>query len=195
MKKVARATLSLMLASAGIAGAEEAPDLSPESRRVRFAYVALAAAPADRDVQGAYLEAFPADARTFQAVFTPEDQAQLQDSHAYIASLGTIGRDLPDPTFDKVLRIAAALTWEPGGLDDLQAVTLKLALSNPQAFALAFSRLRSGEQHAVAAFLADGSLGPREDVSGLAAKLALAGHRGPARLLREEARLSEARQG
>jgi hypothetical protein len=190
MKNLAGATFGLLLASSGMA-ADESSAVFPGLKRVRAAYAALAANP-DLSAQSAYLEAFPEDAKAFLAVFMPEDQGPVGNTGAYIAPLGEIGKNLPGPTFGKLLKIETAARWEPGGLDDLQQVSLKLALANPRAFAGAFTGLRPTEQRRVAAFLADGSEGPREDVLGLAAKLEVAGHRAVAGLLREEASLSEA---
>jgi hypothetical protein len=124
-------------------------------------------------------------------VFAAEE-GQLPAGQGYIALLGEVGKSLPKAAFEKILKIGTAARWEPGTLDDLQRVTLKLALAQPKVFAGVFSGLRPTERRHVAAFLADGSHGPREEVLGLAAKLEVAGYRDVGGLLREEAALSEA---
>jgi hypothetical protein len=184
------ATLGILLASTGLAPADESA-LLPESRRLKAAYAYAAADPADREAQRAYLDVFPGDARTFSAVFSAEG-GQLPAGREYIALLGEAGKILPEAAFEKFLKIGTAARWEPGVLDELQGVGLSLALAHPKAFAGAFAGLRPTERRHVAAFLADGSNGPREAVLGLAAKLEVAGQQAAGRLLREEAALSEA---
>jgi len=196
MKPLARTTLGLLLASAGIATSAEDASLPPESRRLRAAYSRVAQAPGDRAASQGYLEAFPSDPGTFAEVFAGSSEAHLRDAQACIALLGDIGRQYPEATFDKLLRLESGVRFESGApdpaLDPLQRVTLKLALAQPKAFAGALSGLRPRERAAVTAFLTDGPEGPPEETLGLAAKLEIAGFGDLAEKIRNEATLSEA---
>jgi hypothetical protein len=193
MKKSARGALGLLIASGITPGA--GIELSPETRRMKSAYGAFVAQPSDVEAQSAYLDAFPADYATFMAVFMAGDAGRLgEGTREYIQALDAIGRSLPEETFRKILKIESLAQWdEAEGVNFLQEVTLKLALARPKSFAAALATLRPAERRGVATFLADGPEGPREEAQGLAAKLDVAGERAFARLLREEAELSEMR--
>ena len=194
MKKSTRGALGLLIASGMNAEAEASASL-PTDRRIQAAYGAYAASPSDLAAQSAYLEAFPDDYATFESLFTEGSAPLREGSGDYIRALARIGRNLPDATLCKILKIDSFAHWDGEGLDALQEVTLKLALAHPKAFVGALECLRPAERRGLATFLADGPDGPREEALGLAAKLEVAGQTPFATLLRQEAELSEGRSG
>jgi hypothetical protein len=189
MKKSSRGALGLLLATMTPASVE-GPEGS-EPGRLKAAYAAFADSPSDPEMQGAYLEAFPDDYEAFVQTFS--EGPLSAESRDHLEALDRIGRSLPEATFRKVMKIEAAAHRDSEALDLLQVTTLRLALARPKSFATALEDLRPSERRGLAIFLTDGPDGSREEALGLAAKLEVAGRRDFARLLREEAVLSDAR--
>lgn len=70
--------------------------LSPKSKRVKAAWEALNKQPDSKQLQLAYLNAFPVNKRDFIAVFEPDDFKQLYSgSKKYIDSFAALADIIP----------------------------------------------------------------------------------------------------
>lgn len=129
--------------------------LSPASKRVRTAYLTWKKHPTSAVQQQAFIEAFPATADVFTAVFNPKDFRQLYDGHEHIFALEQIGDEYPS----RVLRRCIAIGKDVEGISDAPAyiheTIVKLTLTHPQLFAHEVTRLAATERRELFHFLAN----------------------------------------
>ena len=175
----------ICVAALTLSASVSAAELSDPAQRVKNAYAALVKAPSERNVQLAYLAAFPADFATFLAVFMPKDFKQLYDGHDYVFALSDIGNVLPEQTFAKILKIESTAKWQADAPNYLQHVSIKLALQHPRQFVSGLGRLSPSEQNGVIEFLVDGPHRPTEDFKKLTEELKRLGYVPESKQLRQ----------
>lgn len=170
-----------------------ASELSASARKVKTAYDAFTELPSERNVQIAYLEAFPNDFETFLAVFMPKDYKQLYDGQEYVYALFDIGKVLPEQTLKLMMQIETTGKWDADAPNYLQHITINLGKMYPKEFVDSLTELSSLDQKGVINFLVDGPHRPTKSYQKLTDLLKKLGYLGIAKQLRragEKARLT-----
>lgn len=168
--------------------------LLPEAQKVQAAYTKLTSEPSNASNQLAYLVAFPNNYEEFMSVFMPSDFKQLYgDSHEHFLLLADIGKQFPEQTLDRLLPIEAIARWDADALNDLQEVTISIAMDNPKIFAKCLFKQSKMKRDGVVQFLADGIEGPHPFLGELANRVERAAHVSLAKQIRHEAAISTKR--
>lgn len=156
MKQLFRRLLMVVMMMCSVTAAADLNDLSPESLRVRDAYVAWTAAPDDAAAQDAFLAAFPGTTQAFLQVFMSPDFGQLYDGAEEIAALRAIGASRPRAVLTLGLNISTGLAWDADAVAYLQDLIHLLGAKHPDAFIDALQAFTPEQQGNAIRFLADG---------------------------------------
>jgi hypothetical protein len=154
MKQIKRTLLAIYFAviHQGIC----AQPLLPASEKVKVAYELLITDSQNANLQRNYIEAFPADTRTFLSVFQSDSFDQLDiGSYEYLMALRWCAGKLPEEVLTKCIAIGKNLVWNADAVNFLQHISIELGGLYPLAFVAKYNELTRKEQTSLINFYAD----------------------------------------
>lgn len=155
-------TLIILCCATTLAWAQK---LSPESKKVKYAYDELMKLPTGALLQVKYIQAFPANRNDFINIFNPDNQQELTTHGVdYVKKFRKLGFDYPDSVLPKSIMIGKDLNaWSEGVVDQLQKTIYYITDKNPQLFVNTVKLLKKDEQERLANFLYAGPNGKNEN--------------------------------
>lgn len=154
-------------------------ELSPEAKRIRYAYDELVKVPHSSVTQLTFIQVFPATRDAFINILNPDTQDELTDIGADVVKhFREVGKDWPDSVLRKSILIAKDLNvWSKGPAGELQKTIYLLTSEHPFIFINAVNELKSNEQAALGGFLSSGKDGTNKNFDALVDLLERAGEK------------------
>ncbi len=130
--------------------------LNPAAEKVKFAFDKLMADSSNKKMQANYIQAFPADTKTFLTVFQTTKFDQLyMDSYKYLELFERCGTNSPKEVIDKCIAIGKNLVWDADAVGQLQKLSVLVAVKNTNIFVDEYKMLDGSNQDNLISFYAD----------------------------------------